>query len=122
MNCFRRNIDPVPVHVFVDECHNYVSASIKKIRESRKFRVMLTLIQTEIGAEMPPETREAVLGGTTLKIAGRAGDPHPVARLLRVDEGDIARLDKAEFILDPPNCRTPSASKPTGTWPTAVTA
>jgi hypothetical protein len=95
----RRNIEPVPVHVFVDECHNYVSTSIKKIREFRKFRVLLTLIQTELGAEMPPETKEAVLGATTLKIAGRAGEPHPVARVLRVDEGDIAGLDKAEFIL-----------------------
>ena len=95
----RRNIEPVPVHVFVDECHNYVSSSIKKIREFRKYRVLLTLIQTELGAEMPPETKDAVLGATTLKIAGRAGEPQAVARVLRVDESDIAGLDKAEFIL-----------------------
>jgi hypothetical protein len=97
---FRKRLPLVPVHVFVDECHNYVSsASIKKIREFRKYQVHLTLIQTEVGAEMPPETRDAVLGATTLKIAGRAGEPHTVARLLRFDEGDIASLDKTEFFL-----------------------
>ena len=96
----RRGIEPVPVHVFIDECHNYVSASIKKImREARKSKIILTLTQTEIGAEMPPATRDAVLGGANLKIAGRAGEPHPVARLLRVEDADIASLRKAEFIL-----------------------
>ena len=96
---FRKRLPLVPVHVFIDECHNYVSASIKKIREFRKYQVHLTLIQTEVGAEMPPETRDAVLGATTLKITGRAGEPHTVARLLRFDEDDIASLHKAEFIL-----------------------
>ena len=96
---FRKKLPLVPVHVFIDECHNYVSASIKKIREFRKYDVHLTLIQTEVGAEMPPETRDAVLGATTLKITGRAGEPHTVARLLRFDEDDIASLNKAEFIL-----------------------
>ena len=96
---FRKRLPLVPVHVFIDECHNYVSASIKKIREFRKYDVHLTLIQTEVGAEMPPETRDAVLGATTLKITGRAGEPHTVARLLRFDEDDIASLNKAEFIL-----------------------
>ena len=96
---FRKRLPLVPVHVFIDECHNYVSASIKKIREFRKYQVHLTLTQTEVGAEMPPETRDAVLGATTLKITGRAGEPHTVARLLRFDEDDIASLHKAEFIL-----------------------
>ena len=31
----RRNMSPVPVHVFVDGLNNYVSSSIKKIREFR---------------------------------------------------------------------------------------
>ena len=89
----------VPVHVFIDECHNYVSTSIKKIREFRKYQVHLTLTQTEVGAEMPPETRDAVLGATTLKITGRAEEPHTVARRLRIAEDEIASLHKAEFIL-----------------------
>ena len=104
----RRGIKPVPVHVFIDECHNYVSASIKKImREARKSKIILTLTQTEIGAEMPPATREAVLGGANLKIAGRAGEPHPVARLLRVEDADIDQLDNRQFFIRHGTLRAP---------------
>jgi hypothetical protein len=96
----KQKVKIVPVHVFIDECHNYVTASIKgMMREARKYQVILTLTQTEVGAEMPAVTREAVIGGSKLKIAGRAGDPHPVARLLGVPEGEIRSLRRGEFIV-----------------------
>ena len=47
----------VPCHVFLDECHNYVTESVATIlREARKFRLMLTLCQLMPGDRMTPLT------------------------------------------------------------------
>jgi hypothetical protein len=99
-----KKIDPVPCHVFIDECQNYISASIDTImREARKYKVILTLAQTEIGAGMPTATKDAVLGGTNIKIAGAAQPSEwgNVARMLRVEEQEIAQLRKGDFFIRP---------------------
>jgi Type IV secretion-system coupling protein DNA-binding domain len=60
------------VHIFVDECQNYVSESINVIlKEARKYGVHLTLAQQILGDEMSPGLLKAVLGNTAVKITGK---------------------------------------------------
>lgn len=62
----------VPVHVFVDECQNYISASIGVLlKEARKYGVHLTLAQQILGDDMSPDLLKAVMGNTAVKITGK---------------------------------------------------
>lgn len=62
----------IPVHVFVDECQNYISESIAFIlKEARKFGVHLTLAQQILGDGMSPDLLKAILGNTGVKITGK---------------------------------------------------
>jgi hypothetical protein len=61
----------VPVHVFIDECQNFLSASIAVIlKEARKYGVHLTLAQQILGDGMSPDLLKAILGNTAVKITG----------------------------------------------------
>lgn len=62
----------VPIHAFVDECHNFLTPTVKEIlRESRKYGLHLTLCQQNIGQEMNQEMRRAILSLTTVKFCGK---------------------------------------------------
>jgi len=62
----------VPVHVFIDECQNYITDSVGTIlREARKYRVHLTLAQQVLGDGMDTQTIRAILSNTAVKITGR---------------------------------------------------
>ena len=64
--------DRIPVHVFVDECQNYLSESVEIIlKEARKFGVHLTLAQQILGDGMSPDLLKAILGNTAVKITGK---------------------------------------------------
>lgn len=61
-----------PVHVFVDECQNFLTPSIEEILcEARKFRVHLTLAQQIIGQGMDKRTEQIVLANTGVKMTGK---------------------------------------------------
>lgn len=93
--------DIVPIHLILDECQNYVSTSIHKVmEEQRKFKLILTLCQTEIGAGMSPALERAVMNGTTIKIAGaaQAEQRKKAANLFPIDEDEIRTLDRGVFI------------------------
>lgn len=62
----------VPVHVFIDECQNYLSESVAVIlKEARKYGVHLTLAQQILGDGMSPDLLKSVLGNTAVKITGK---------------------------------------------------
>ncbi|TAN57053.1 MAG: DUF87 domain-containing protein, partial [Rhodospirillales bacterium] len=64
--------DRIPVHVFVDECQNYLSESVEIIlKEARKYGVHLTLAQQILGDGMSPDLLKAILGNTAVKITGK---------------------------------------------------
>ena len=61
----------VPVHVFVDECQNFLSPSVQTIlTESRKYGLHLTLAQQTFAQDMDRDLAAAVLGNTAVKFAG----------------------------------------------------
>jgi hypothetical protein len=61
----------VPVHVFVDECQNFLSPSVQTIlTESRKYGLHLTLAQQTFAQDMDKELAAAVLGNTAVKFCG----------------------------------------------------
>lgn len=61
----------VPVHVFVDECQNFLSPSVQTIlTENRKYGLHLTLAQQTFAQDMDRDLAAAVIGNTAIKIAG----------------------------------------------------
>jgi hypothetical protein len=63
-----------PVHLFVDECQNFVSDSMKTILvETRKFRLHGTFAQQFTGQGMNAEMTEAIIGNSAVKITGNNG-------------------------------------------------
>ena len=92
----------VPTHVIIDECSNYICPSIGEIiQEKRKFLMMLTLCQTEVGAAMPQAVRSAVTGSTNIKFMGPIGSDHwsSVASLVNLRREDFEDLRVGEFYL-----------------------
>lgn len=84
----------VPVHVFVDECQNYITESIEEIlNEARKYRVHLTLAQQILGYGMEPETRKVVLSNTAVKITGRNAR-HTLDAMAKETDAPIEELER----------------------------
>jgi hypothetical protein len=101
---FRREDIPeskrVPCHVFIDEFPNFVSDSVTTImQEARKFKIILTLCQTELG-DMPPQTKDAVFNNATLRIIGAVGkNVGEAARFIHVQEDQIRMLASFHFLM-----------------------
>lgn len=92
----------VPCHLFIDECQNYITASIADImRESRKYKLIATLSQQVIGDGMTPKMEEIVTLDTNLQIAGRVahGAASKTASFIGVDKSSIPTLPKGGFYL-----------------------
>jgi hypothetical protein len=92
----------VPTHVIIDECSNYICPSVGEIiQEKRKFLMMLTLCQTEVGAAMPQGVKSAVTGSTNIKLMGPIGSDHwsSVASLVNLRREDFEHLRVGEFYL-----------------------
>jgi hypothetical protein len=102
----RPESDPnrVPLHVFIDECHNFVSPTFKEIlTEARKFGMHLTLAQQFAGQGMDdPDLKKAVLGNTGVKIAGfnnEKATQKAMAREMQLDEEMLIALPKHQFYV-----------------------
>lgn len=88
----------VPVHVFIDECQNYIGTSTQTIlEEARKYGVHLTLAQQVAGRGMNPEMRTVVLNNTNIKMVGRTAEDQRMAKLLGLELGDVQKLPVGEF-------------------------
>jgi len=61
----------IPIHLYVDECQNYISDSLKSIvTEARKFKLYGTFAQQFYGQGMNTEMKRAIVGNSGIKITG----------------------------------------------------
>lgn len=89
-----------PVHVYVDECQNYISpATIAIMEETRKYGLYLTLAQQVAGRGMSTEMLKVVLNNTNVKLAGRTKDDRTMASLMGVDMPRLQRLRPGQFLV-----------------------
>ena len=79
-------------HVFIDECHNYITESLEVIlREARKYGIHLTLAQQTVGAKMGDDLKKAVLENTGVKITG-ANSPYTLSKMADETGADLEAL------------------------------
>lgn len=92
----------IPVHLFIDECHNYLSPSLGRIlEEARKFGLHLTLAQQYIGQRMDTEFKRNIMANTAIKLAGK-NDPKvllDIAKTMNIDASAFQRLKTGEFLV-----------------------
>lgn len=63
--------DRHPVHMFIDECEMFISEKVEEIlKESRKYKLHLTLAQQVFGLNMSEKLKKAIMGNTAVKISG----------------------------------------------------
>ncbi len=94
----------VPIHVFIDECHNFVSPTFKEIlAEARKFGLHLTLAQQFAGQGMEdPDLKKGIMGNTGVKLAGfnnEKATQKAMAREMQLTEDDLIALPKRQFYV-----------------------
>lgn len=90
----------------IDECQNFVTSKLKGIiRETRKFKLAVTLAQQEIGGDMPPDLRRVATKTTNVKIAGRSDttETEQTGRLVGVDPYAIAQCGPGQFFYKTTN-------------------
>lgn len=89
--------DRVPVHVFVDECQEFITPSIEVILEqARKYRVYLTLVQQSIGKGMSRELAELVMANTAVKAMGKNSEANrkAFAAEVGIPAEELEKLDR----------------------------
>lgn len=91
-------------HLFIDECHNFLTPSMFTIlEECRQFRLHLTLAHQQIGQIKDSDRRGAVIGNTGIKLIGANGDRATLQTLATSVNGDIEemqeRLKQGVFLL-----------------------
>ncbi len=98
-----RKHNMVPIHLFVDECHNFLSPTVTEIlEEARKFGLHLTLAQQYAGQKMDTDLVKTVLGNTAVKVAGFNNEKsthREMARLMDLDEAQLVQLEKRRFYV-----------------------
>ena len=89
-----------PVHVFIDECQNYISpATIAIMEETRKYGLHLTLAQQVAGRGMSSEMLKVVLNNTNIKLSGRTKEDQVVAKLFGQPLEVFQQLEPGQFYL-----------------------
>lgn len=91
-----------PIHLFVDECQNFISDSMKSIlTETRKFRLHGTFAQQFTGQGMDSEMKKAVIGNSAIKITGNNGVSD--LKIMSAENGisveDMQQLKVGEFYI-----------------------
>lgn len=62
----------VPCHLFIDECHNFISPSIEEVLvEARKYALHLTMAQQAVGYKMSTQLKYILGINTVVKISGK---------------------------------------------------
>ena len=92
----------VPVHMYIDECQNYVSPSIETgLTELRKFGLHLTLANQFIGQNMDVQFKNALLSSTNIKFIGmnNASSLSVLAKETGADLEELQKLQTGEFYL-----------------------
>lgn len=96
-----RKQDRVPIHLFIDEVHNYISPSIERIlTEARKYGLFLTMANQIMG-QMETKIKRIILGNTAVKLTGKNSYDtlNTMAKESGVKLEDLQRLTTGEFIL-----------------------
>ena len=91
-----------PIHLFVDECQNFISDSMKSIlTETRKFRLHGTFAQQFTGQGMDSEMKKAVISNSAVKITGNNGVSD--LKIMSAENGvsieDMQALKVGEFYI-----------------------
>ena len=91
-----------PVHMFIDECELFISEKVEKImKESRKYKLYLTLAQQILGHKMSEELKQTILSNTAVKITGANG--LKTLKTINAETGadldELQALKKGEFHL-----------------------
>lgn len=87
--------------LFIDECQNFVSPSIKKIlTETRKYGLHLVFANQMIG-QFTPELKEAVLNNTAIKITGNTSKKTRTAIGGEIDQkaDDLTNVPEYHFFI-----------------------
>ena len=95
-----------PVHIFIDEMHNYITQSIEQIlTESAKYKYYLTLANQYTGQSDRPtgasQFYTALLGNTWIKVIGKAGYDTiaDMSREMGVSKDVLNQLEKGKFYV-----------------------
>lgn len=91
-----------PIHLFVDECQNFVSLSMKKIlTETRKYGLHGTFAQQFTGQGMDTEMKKAIIGNSAVKITGKngTGEMKIMAAEMSAHIDDIDDLPVGTFLI-----------------------
>jgi hypothetical protein len=105
---FRRQSIPAeqrkPIHMFIDECQNYISpATIEILEETRKYGLHLTLAQQIAGRGMSNEMKNVVLNNTNIKIAGRTKEDNTISSLIGCSIEQLQQLETGCFYVQTGN-------------------
>lgn len=100
----------IPINVYIDECHNFLSPTVGEIlEEGRKFGLHLTLAQQRVGQHMDASLKGAVLANTAIKITGYNSEPatqREMARVMEIDENELTKLKAGQFFVKAGNAKT----------------
>lgn len=91
-----------PIHLFVDECQNFVSRSMKTtLTETRKFGLHGTFAQQFTGQGMDTEMKKAIIGNSAIKMTGNNGvsDLKVMSAEMGVSVEDLQTLRQGEFFI-----------------------
>lgn len=90
----------VPVHVFIDECQNFIIPSLGDIlTDARKYGVHLTLAQQVAGQGMSSSMEETMSNNVRIAIGGYTKKDRRMAEMLGVPLHDMQNLKVGEFYI-----------------------
>ena len=92
----------IPVHVFVDECQNFLSRSTIEtlLNEARKFGFHLTLAQQTAGSKVTSrDVEDALYNNTKLKFTGGTEYDQTAARLAGRSLEELRALKQGQFYV-----------------------
>ncbi len=88
-----------PVHIFVDECQNFMGPSVITIlTQLRKYGIRLTLANQYITA-FSREHQHAILTNCQVKILGTGDAPGPMLAAMGCDLEDAQSLPRRQFLV-----------------------
>jgi len=88
----------VPVHLYIDECQNYIGPSIHTLlTETRKYKLHLTMAQQIAGDGMSSELKQVVFNNSQVNFAGFTKKDSNLPQILNVSIEDLQSLSPGQF-------------------------
>jgi hypothetical protein len=91
----------VPIHLIVDEAHDFVSESMEELlRQTRKYQCYLTTAQLALGDGMSASLAKLMKGQTHVHIMGQARDDlKEAAQFVGCEVADLKTLRQGDFYM-----------------------